>query len=740
MGRIGNRSPRPDRSQTILSGQACSSLFHHRSVWLGSEPAPEIFTLVAASGFRYDKFMKLETHPLSRRQFLSATSLGLVAVHAGLPGQRSVRATAAQASSTGNIALPKKWYQSAYRRAVIDMHIPDWDEQFLSQFDADQYVQMLVKSRAQSIVCYAHSHVGLFNYPTKVGQQHRGLKGRNIVQEMIERCHANHIAVVLYTSLIHDRWAFDNHPEWRMLRHDGTQYGVGSRYGVVCPNSPYREYVRAWVQEMCERFDFEGIRFDMTFWVGVCYCAHCQKRFADEVGGELPKTVNWLDERWVTLQRKREEWLADFAALATSTVRRFKPNATVEHQASTCPLSWTFGVATPLVAQNDFLQGDFYGDALQGSFVRKLLEDLTPHRPFGFETSFSLELRDHTGKKSEPLLEAKASAAIADSATFIFIDAIDPIGTVNPHAHERMGRIFDRLNPSYPHPGGERVRDIAVYYSLESKFNFKGNGKPIGQADTTDAHTASAMQAARWLIAHHLPFGVITKPSLSELAKNPVGTDSTASLPALGLPAIKVLILSNVNFMDEEEAAAIREWVRGGGALYASGGSSLVNKRGQMQKDFMLAEVFGVSIRKADWQDREHYLAPTAAGQQHFGDWSAKYPAFIKGYGLEVEAHADAQVLATTTLPWPAPEPTKFSSIHSNPPWQQTDRPEGVFHPFGQGRAIYCSSLLETVEGLSETFIKLLRLLCGTYSFEADAPASVEVTMFHQPDRKRYVL
>ncbi len=107
--------------------------------------------------------------------------------------------------------------------------------------------------------------------------------------------------------------------------------------------------------------------------------------------------------------------------------------------------------------QNDFLQGDFYGDSLQGSFVRKLLEELTPNRPFGYETSFSVELRDHTGMKPEALLEAKASAAIADAAAFIFIDAIDPIGTLNPLVHERMGRIFDRLMPYYPHLGGQRV-------------------------------------------------------------------------------------------------------------------------------------------------------------------------------------------------------------------------------------------------------------------------------------------
>jgi len=47
---------------------------------------------------------------------------------------------------------------------------------------ADQYVDMLVKSRAQSIVAYGHSHVGLFNYPTEVGQQHRGIAKPIVLQ------------------------------------------------------------------------------------------------------------------------------------------------------------------------------------------------------------------------------------------------------------------------------------------------------------------------------------------------------------------------------------------------------------------------------------------------------------------------------------------------------------------------------------------------------------------------------
>jgi len=34
--------------------------------------------------------------------------------------------------------LPRPWFESAWRRAVIDMHIPDWDPKFLSEFDSDR--------------------------------------------------------------------------------------------------------------------------------------------------------------------------------------------------------------------------------------------------------------------------------------------------------------------------------------------------------------------------------------------------------------------------------------------------------------------------------------------------------------------------------------------------------------------------------------------------------------------------
>lgn len=653
----------------------------------------------------------------TRRTFLEAATAG-----AALAAGAANLAQGDEQQATDGKGEPAPWYQTAYRRAVIDMHIPDWDEKFLSQFSAEEYAQRLVESRAQSIVCYCQSHVGLFNYPTKIGRQHQGWKGRNALKEMIDACHAHQIAVALYVSLIFDRDAGDRHPEWRMRTWDGKIQGEGGRHAVLCVNSPYREYVRSFVGEICENFDFEGLRFDMTFWPWLCYCDHCRRRFADEVGGELPTTVNWLDEKWVAFQRARERWLVEFAKIATDQVREKKPAASVEHQSSTFPLNWMFGVTAALAEQNDFLQGDFYGDQLQGSFVRKLLEELTPNRPFGYETSFSVALKDHTAMKPEALLEAKAAAAISDSAAFIFIDAIDPIGTVNPRAHARMGRVFDRLEGYYPHLGGERVADIGLYYSLESKFNMAGNGRHVSSPDTSDSHTESSMQAASRLIAGHLPFAVVTRRSLESLDR------------------YKLIVLSGVNMMDEAECQALRQFVQQGGKLLATGGSSLVDTRGRKLDDFQLADVFGVSLKDANWSPRNHYLAPTERGQSLFPEFDARYPAFSSGHYFDVQATEQAAKLATITLPWPAPSAAQFASIHSDPPWTPTDQAAIVHNRFGDGEAIYCASSIETLDTLRETWLRLVRLLLESPSYEVVAPACVEATVFHQPDRSRYVV
>ncbi|MEM1998011.1 MAG: beta-galactosidase trimerization domain-containing protein [Candidatus Bathyarchaeia archaeon] len=616
----------------------------------------------------------------------------------------------------------REWFKKVYRRNVVDMHIADWDENFLSEFNAKKYVEALALARVESTVVYATSHMGLCYYPTKIGAMHKGLRGRDILGEVIDLCHENGINVVVYYSLIFNVWAYDAHPDWRIIRADGKEAAENSRYGVCCPNSPYRDFAIKQVEEICKNYDFEGIRFDMTFWPTVCYCKHCQEKYSEEVGGEIPRIVNWLDQKWVTFQRKREKWLIDFAALITSTVRRIKPEVTAEHQSSTYDKSWLLSVTQKLSEQCDFLQGDFYGGLLEESFACKLFHNLTKNKPCAFETSSNVSLTDHTTLKPKELLELEAYAAIANGAAFVFIDAINPDGTLNESVYYTMREIFEEIEKYEKYLGGEPIADAAIYFSTESKFDLADNGKNVMEASQKMPHLESALNVAESFIRNHIPFTVITKKNLGSLS------------------SYKVLVLPNVLMMDEEEAEAFREFVKNGGVLYASKHTSLIRKDGKMG-DFLLSDLLGVSYL-GETKESFTYISPIGKGEEVLLGYSSKYPLSIYGSQLKVEAREGAEVLGKIILPYTDPADTKhFASIHSNPPGKITNYPAIILNNYGKGRAIYITGDLERVKYHQNTFIRLIRLLYPkSFSFESDAPGFVEMTLFDQKNHGRYII
>ena len=94
------------------------------------------------------------------------------------------------------------WYKNCYRRHLLDMHLDDWDPDFLSKFSPEEYVENLKKAKIQNAMLYYQSHVGLCYWPTKSGEMHKGLIGReDIVKRLTDLCHENNIKVVGYYSL-----------------------------------------------------------------------------------------------------------------------------------------------------------------------------------------------------------------------------------------------------------------------------------------------------------------------------------------------------------------------------------------------------------------------------------------------------------------------------------------------------------------------------------------------------------
>jgi len=631
------------------------------------------------------------------------------------------------------------WYQRSYRRMLVDMHIPDWNEAFLAKYDPVKMAEWYELAGLTSVMCYCQSHVGLCYWPTKTGKMHAGLRGRDIVAELLAQLTARKMAACAYYSVIYNNWAFLEHPEWRIVAAKGPAEGstTTSRYGYCCPNNPgYRAFALAQTEEIVGGYSFDGIFFDMTFWPAICVCPHCRALFRQETGKEIPLTVDWLSLDWCEFQAARERWISQFAADLTARAKGLNPRISVYHQFACAMLDWRWGTPFTFAAHHDFLGADFYGDPLEQLVVTKLMCNLTTHRPPEFMTSRCVSLQDHVRMKRYEAMEMQAFAATLFSSAFLFIDAINVEGTVNPAVYEWIGRIFGETAKYEPYLGGGAVEDIAVYYSSESKMDFAENGTPLSQVERSGnayPHARAVRGACRVLQQAHLPFGVITRKQLPVLDR------------------YRVVVLPNVLRMDEEEVEAFRSYVNRGGRLYASLYTSLTETRGCRHRDFMLAEVFGCHLEDDDLGKVAYIkpvvqeLAKVVAPQ----DYVSHAPLADNAGGvLRLAKKSAGRILATLTLPYAAPAAgtvfdQQWASIHSSPPWEDTDHPMIVSHQYGKGQVIYAAADIESVnsEVNDRLFLALLHSLCDEMpSYTAEAHPAVWMNVSHQPEKKALVI
>lgn len=619
---------------------------------------------------------------------------------------------------------PTKWPDEVYRRFSVDIHVPDWDPALLSQFDGEQFVETLASGGVQSHLQYTNSHVGLCLWKTQVGKRHAAMKDRDFFGEVVSACRKRGIHPLAYFSLMHDNWAFEFHEDWRFHYVDGSV--PGGRYGLVCFNSPYRDYVLACIAEICGAYDIDGMFFDMTFWPGICYCEHCERRFQKEHGQPLPRVVNWLDPMWRQFQKSRQNWLLEFAKTCTAAAKSARPGMTVNHQFSTIFHNWTLGVPLELNDACDYVGGDFYGGPIQHSLACKVYHGLTRHRPFEFHTSRTRIYTDHVTVKPMEEIRTESFVATLHSAALMIVDYINADGTLNREAHEFLGRLSAERAVYEPFLGGDLLADVAIYYDKNSMYNPFENGVEVQKLSAVDAcpHRTTTVGIARVLQEAHIPFGVVTNISLDQLSR------------------YRAVILPWLVEMTSEQADVFRQFVANGGGLYASGPSSVDQLIAPAPK-LLLEDVLGVRFTGL----KNHsifYLTPEDPSVKQ-AVWPQDHVSH-RGTQVQVDVLPDSKVLARITLPFVDPGVgrnigSQFAAIHSNPPaLQPGSEPSIVQHAFGKGQSVWVACGIEGSEEWVDRQLVLSlvrRLLPGPCRFEVESHPAVEMTLFHQPERKR---
>jgi hypothetical protein len=636
------------------------------------------------------------------------------------------------------------WYEHSYRRFLLDFHIDDWNKAFLSKFDPEEYAACVAEAHGSAATVFANTHTGLCNYPTRVGRMHAQFEERDVLGEMIAALHRRGISAIVYYCTIYVGWYWDQHPEARVVDAEGNRRKLGinctgtpRRFGLCCPNNPgYRDFIVAQLTEICDAYDFEGVWPDMTMWPTVCYCPSCQERYRQETGQEIPRVIHWEDPAWVRFQRTRERWLYEFCQLVTSTIKGHKAAATVAHQSQTYCWDWLFAPSAQLVETTDWISADLYGDRYGLSYSGKVFHGLSPRMPFERINCWNYPgIHEHVITQSEDYLRANTFSTFMNGGAMTFIDQIDPVGTVHTRNYQTVGRIFRELEPYESYGGGRFCQDVALYYSFNANVDLAENGRPAIRAGYSfgpgrerpgpTAHRNAAHNLAKTLIQNHIPFGVVSSRDLHRLSD------------------YQVVLLPHVPMLDDEEVAALRDFVAGGGSLYASKNTSLINADGVRRADFALSDVLGVSY-VGETPEQITYVAPKPEWDEQFSTFTADWPVTLHDSQLKVRTNsAAAQVLATITLPWAYPSEDRCAALLTDPPGVPTLDPAVVLHRFGKGRALYAAGVLETWghESQRRVLAALIRLLAARpFHWETDAHPCVEFTLFDQPDQRRLIM
>lgn len=630
------------------------------------------------------------------------------------------------------------WYERTLR----------WGQTNLTEIDPQRYdhafwERQWERTAVQGLIINAGGIVAY--YPTEVPWQYRTpfLGGRDLFGEIAERARAKGLSVVARMDCNRAGEEFyAQEPDWFCVDADGEPYRAGDRY-ISCIHSPYyTDYIPQILTEVVKGYAPDG--FADNSWSGltrsrICYCRHCRETFEQHAGRPLPAAQDWDDpayRAWIEWNYDRRILIWDhFNAVTTAAggphCRWIGMNsAQMADQAECFRDLGSIAQRTPLVFIDHQRRQEatgFQANAHTGKLVHELLG-------WRGRTAESMAMYNHYTpsfrRASAPEPEARMWA-VAGMA-----------GGILPWWHHIGATHEDRRQYEIAPPlwswhqqaqqhlvDREAAANVGILWSQRSyDFYGRGEGRVRSQAPYDGI--------LHGLLRERIDYRAVHESRLDHV-----------------LADLDVLILPNVGALSDEDAERIRRFVRGGGALVATGETSLYDEHGAVRRDFALADLFGVraqhrhhgavSLPDVSWEiSPAHTYLQLVRGDDKDGghpllsgfEETDQVPF---GGRLECVEPRGAQVLAAFVAPFPAYPPETS--------WQRdaaTDLPAVLTHQVGQGRVVYFPADVDRLfgRGLQPDHARLLGnairwagrgRLAATYT----GVGTVDLHLYRQHDR-----
>ncbi|MDK1030556.1 MAG: alpha-L-fucosidase [Planctomycetia bacterium] len=146
------------------------------------------------------------------------------------------------------------WFGDCFRKVHVLFVAPEWAPVRAEKFDAKQYIKALKEAGVGVIEFYIKDHHGISYNKTAVGNPH----GIDLLKPLVDEAHAAGIKFIAYYSIGWDKWAWENHPDWRVA--DSKQQGI---MNPVTTNSGYGDFALTQLEEIARDAEIDGIFLDI---------------------------------------------------------------------------------------------------------------------------------------------------------------------------------------------------------------------------------------------------------------------------------------------------------------------------------------------------------------------------------------------------------------------------------------------------------------------------------------------
>ena len=582
--------------------------------------------------------------------------------------------------------------------------------------DVPRYLDQVRRMGIGTLAFMAKDATGLSYYATRVGRRNPRVTG-DLLGAAIAAAHRRKIRLLAYFNVALDDFLGVEHPDWRQVDAAGRAELEFVYYTPLCLNSPYRDIVRAQIEELAGRYETDGLWLDITYvFPGRCHCGHCRRRFRGRYGEEMPDAPEPGSPAMARLLEFRRLTRLDFISDFAAAVRRIR--------GPEFPVVWNHA------HDIDFCQVEVDRLASLGA-----CEFHAPEFDLGFWKSdwmrpagkpFELMMPECLSGWGEwtvsPVATLKTMGAIALAA-----GASLNLGHVALPSGPLAGRVARPVVDHYAamtrwlrrrHAWCKGASAVPCAALLTSVANQRLLGCLNGAA--YDPAPASVRGLHRMLLDLHRPVDILCEEQ------------------AEALPRYEAAVLPEMLHVPEGLAEALRVYVRAGGTLVVEGRSGRLDAAGKPLDESVLADLTGLRTAGACELTSRYLTGLPAALSCNLPDMPllVRSPAgFVNG-----SAVAGCQTLATFMDPEFEGIPGRHVYHQQGHPAVATSWPAITVNPCGKGRVV---TLLAPVGAafrasghpwLRNLLGNLLAAFVPDPLLRVDAPPSVRVTAMKKGD------